>query len=449
MSLKIGSLGSPPRGRGRLTPPGCRPAGRGLTPAWAGTAQRKGHDTIIDRAHPRVGGDGFRPDETDLYAKGSPPRGRGRLAELSGCRPGSGLTPAWAGTAPRFGPRFPGLRAHPRVGGDGSSMAVRSERCRGSPPRGRGRRWADHFYPDRGGLTPAWAGTAAIGHRVCPFLGAHPRVGGDGGDPKAGIGARQGSPPRGRGRPRRASDPPRGLGLTPAWAGTATRRAAGSVRLRAHPRVGGDGCPRDGWLRPWPGSPPRGRGRRPVTGPRRPRPGLTPAWAGTAKAGVVTYKVGGAHPRVGGDGALADLQAAVDEGSPPRGRGRQRRCPGMGDQRGLTPAWAGTAPIGGVWRLGEQGSPPRGRGRPGCPLGRRGLRGLTPAWAGTANGGHDPRPITGAHPRVGGDGLSPPASTRGWWGSPPRGRGRLVPAPQCRPGDGLTPAWAGTASRAT
>ena len=214
--------GSPPRGRGRLAGSAALLRGRGLTPAWAGTAPCAHAATRSAWAHPRVGGDGFRPDETDLYAKGSPPRGRGRLAELSGCRPGSGLTPAWAGTAPRFGPRFPGLRAHPRVGGDGSSMAVRSERCRGSPPRGRGRRWADHFYPDRGGLTPAWAGTAAIGHRVCPFLGAHPRVGGDGGDPKAGIGARQGSPPRGRGRPSSPTIRAAGGGLTPAWAGTAT-----------------------------------------------------------------------------------------------------------------------------------------------------------------------------------------------------------------------------------
>ena len=53
---------------------------------------------------------------------------------------------------------------------------------------------------------------------------------------------RTGSPPRGRGRLSWSEWDAVGLGLTPAWAGTADHDANGAHQRGAHPRVGGDGC---------------------------------------------------------------------------------------------------------------------------------------------------------------------------------------------------------------
>ncbi len=93
------SPGSPPRGRGRPVVDASLLGSSGLTPAWAGTAHKWAGLGPRPGAHPRVGGDGRRFMGLLSGVKGSPPRGRGRhwhtMAEVEG----RGLTPAWAGTA--------------------------------------------------------------------------------------------------------------------------------------------------------------------------------------------------------------------------------------------------------------------------------------------------------------------------------------------------------------
>ncbi len=160
----------------------------------------------------------------------------------------------------------------------------------GSPPRGRGRQARSVRSVPCGRLTPARVGTALRSSTRTRRAEAHPRAGGDGDGVDLGALAGQGSPPRGRGRLDARADRWRVEGLTPARAGTAALHRAASVMTAAHPRAGGDGP------YPWQaeaagmGSPPRGRGRlrRPRAG--LPRPGLTPARAGTALAGKVLYE---------------------------------------------------------------------------------------------------------------------------------------------------------------
>ncbi len=149
--------------------------------------------------------------------------------------------------------------------------------------------------------------------------------------------------------------------------------------------------------------------------------------------------------------------------SPPRGRGRRRRCRGRAPIRRLTPAWAGktiqlprsrvdhpTHPrVGGedvtnnVPKVHEVDSPPRGRGRQRCRRRARRVRRLTPAWAGktTRNAGVEGGVST--HPRVGGEDPSGIGGSRGHLDSPPRGRGRQPSRHRRRLGRRLTPAWAG------
>jgi len=213
-----------------------------------------------------------------------------------------------------------------------------------------------------------------------------------------------GSPPRGRGRLR--------------------RRRSRAPTSWAHPRVGGDGLMLGLSILGYEGSPPRGRGRRADRAGQRGELGLTPAWAGTAWCSRLRSTFGRAHPRVGGDGWSFISQAALELGSPPRGRGRLAVGGGRDRRPGLTPAWAGTAAELMLENRALSGSPPRGRGRHDrVRVWLRG-RGLTPAWAGTARSSSAPTPGKRAHPRVGGDGQNGSWISSASSGSPPRGRGR-------------------------
>ncbi len=117
----IGDYGSSPRGRGR--PPGVPRAARDrrLIPARAGTAWPPWSRPWCGSAHPRAGGDGFRPPTRTGAPDGSSPRGRGRPTTRCGPPARPGLIPARAGTADRYVRGELALAAHPRAGGDGFS----------------------------------------------------------------------------------------------------------------------------------------------------------------------------------------------------------------------------------------------------------------------------------------------------------------------------------------
>ena len=73
--------------------------------------------------------------------------------------------------------------------------------------------------------------------------------------------------------------------------------------------------------------------------------------------------------------------------------------------------------------------------------------GLIPAWAGktTVRSVHGPR--MSAHPRVGGENLTPAGRLVIDGGSSPRGRGKLIVFLLLRFGGRLIPAWAGKTCR--
>ncbi len=437
----------------------------GLTPARAGTAGTCRREPSAARAHPRAGGDGSSSPQRRPGGTGSPARGRGRQIKQGDRTHAHGLTPARAGTACTSRPTSYCRRAHPRAGGDGVARPSMWEVATGSPPRGRGRQEPHPQRPVLRGLTPARAGTALRRRGSRGWSRAHPRAGGDGRTAIPSGTPMPGSPPRGRGRRRSVERTPDVHGLTPAPAGTALRATPDQQRPKAHPRAGGDGSAA-GQVVTFPsGSPPRGRGRRRLQDGRRRRPGLTPARAGTAPAAARRGAPGGAHPRAGGDGLIGAPSRTHAVGSPPRGRGRPYRCISSGTRNGLTPARAGTAykqrieaararahpraggdgTATGFARTRSLGSPPRGRGRlPPNPSEHPG-EGLTPARAGTAETDARCAPPGRAHPRAGGDGPPVPNWSLCAGGSPPRGRGRPAGRPPRAPDAGLTPARAGTA----
>ena len=195
---------------------------------------------------------------------GSSPRGRGKL-----------LT---------FTLRHSQRLAHPRVGGENPRAVGCFVLIKGSSPRGRGKQRACRARDGWGRLIPAWAGKTH-GHSFCVGTGrAHPRVGGEnaGASPAGGLAA--GSSPRGRGKhhqpPARAPAP----GLIPAWAGKPHHLTYLALTLPAHPRVGGENTHRALVGPGFPGSSPRGRGKRKCFLHVLYARGLIPAWAGKTRS---------------------------------------------------------------------------------------------------------------------------------------------------------------------
>ena len=150
-------------------------------------------------------------------------------------------------------------------------------------------------------------------------------------------------------------------------------------------------------------------------------------------------------------------------GSPPRGRGKDGSPPPAPVRPGITPAWAGKRVmfhrpflclrdhprVGGeklhklVLFLPAEGSPPRGRGKAFWTIKVLAISGITPAWAGKSDMLCCSFFLGKDHPRVGGEKLASGAAKAGAWGSPPRGRGKVILHPIHCPHGRITPAWAG------
>ncbi len=93
----VGVLGSPPRGRGKGSHPFLGACNAGITPAWAGKSTGKGQHPERGWDHPRVGGEKMIAHIRANVSLGSPPRGRGKVGHSVTSVISSGITPAWAG----------------------------------------------------------------------------------------------------------------------------------------------------------------------------------------------------------------------------------------------------------------------------------------------------------------------------------------------------------------
>ena len=155
----------------------------------------------------------------------------------------------------------------------------------GSPPRVRGKAEVRHERDQEPGITPACAGK-----RHCPRFRPgktrdHPRVCGEKDAICKSCPARQGSPPRMRGK---AGWPLCGLpciGITPAYAGKSQPWRSYSQRRWDHPRVCGEKRPAVDGKRPLRGSPPHVRGKVKDPVPVSALVGITPACAGKSLIG--------------------------------------------------------------------------------------------------------------------------------------------------------------------
>ncbi len=154
-------------------------------------------------------------------------------------------------------------------------------------------------------------------------------------------------------------------------------------------------------------------------------------------------------------------------GSPPHGRGKVRQQPAIVVLTGITPAWAGKRRFFVLChnraqdhpRMGGEksfiyllpffrlGSPPHGRGKGQEPERWTLWPGITPAWAGKRMLWSEEKPLTGDHPRMGGEKAPQGQRLNLRLGSPPHGRGKVHLFRPCPRRTGITPAWAGKSQR--
>ena len=139
--------GSSPRGRGKRCRRRRPPTRRGLIPARAGKTIGRDGVSDVKRAHPRAGGENMFYETELADARGSSPRGRGKLECGLTVLGGERLIPARAGKTPERAATRQCAWAHPRAGGENAIRAETVDGLRGSSPRGRGKRPADSQRP--------------------------------------------------------------------------------------------------------------------------------------------------------------------------------------------------------------------------------------------------------------------------------------------------------------
>ena len=251
-----------------------------ITPAYAG--KRLCYSLCLPPLwdHPRVCGEKVIPCTPGLHIKGSPPRMRGKAGSHTQPNNEPGITPAYAGKSLTIQKMSTASRDHPRVCGEKCCLNVIPNSIKGSPPRMRGKVTLLYALADREGITPAYAGKSAVYAEIVLYCGDHPRVCGEKPFPARQARMCRGSPPRMRGKDRRAVDGKSPPGITPAYAGK--RCWCGfSGRLGGdHPRVCGE---KGRAVPPWaeePGSPPRMRGKVLIHSIIVQPFGITPAYAG-------------------------------------------------------------------------------------------------------------------------------------------------------------------------
>ena len=211
------------------------------------------------------------------------------------------LIPARAGKTVDGWRPCQGGPAHPRACGENVVAGVIRMGRRGSSPRVRGKLdqqiWelkAPRLIPARAGKTPRSTTTS------CPAA-AHPRACGENRLRAGRILRQAGSSPRVRGKRRRRSRVPGGVGLIPARAGKTSRRRSRGRPCSAHPRACGENLPRSTTQAACRGSSPRVRGKPPPSPARTPKSGLIPARAGKTVGVGVKRDDAGAHPRACGE----------------------------------------------------------------------------------------------------------------------------------------------------
>ena len=226
--------------------------------------------------------------------------------------------------------------------GEQFSKITESVQLIGSPPRARGAATRHATVRHWRGITPACAGSSRGFRSPRKSRRDHPRVRGEQWRAMEDRGSLPGSPPRARGAESAWSDAEPFGGITPACAGSRSRRKATFRISTDHPRVRGEQTSSQSLSTGCDGSPPRARGAE-GEGPRHDvRPGITPVCAGSSLPAGRPRRPARDHPRVRGEQTTRPGQFLPRAGSPPRARGAGAEAHRDPAGLGITPACAGS-----------------------------------------------------------------------------------------------------------
>ena len=212
----------------------------------------------------------------------------------------------------------------------------------GSPPHARGAPFAALDAKSAPGITPACAGSTSGGKLRRDAEQDHPRMRGEHMLSLIEAGPEKGSPPHARGAPIAFHRGRRLEGITPACAGSTTRKRCLTRRRRDHPRMRGEHCFNSDRNTRLSGSPPHARGaHEPQRNPTA-RRGITPACAGSTSSVRVQPAQPRDHPRMRGEHLVKGVVRYDDMGSPPHARGAPNPVNHAVVPNGITPACAGS-----------------------------------------------------------------------------------------------------------
>ena len=237
-----------------------------------------------------------------------------------------GITPAYAGKSLFILRQNLSFRDHPRVCGEKKASPAMTGNPQGSPPRMRGKVLQNGVLAFEFGITPAYAGKSDKPASSTAQGQDHPRVCGEKWFSADIPATEPGSPPRMRGKEKKKHYVQFCMRITPAYAGKSFLTSSGSASNWDHPRVCGEKEDALPVFCTDSGSPPRMRGKVVTLEILGDNLGITPAYAGKSQGLNRLQSVVRDHPRVCGEKACACCKNCDVLGSPPRMRGKALLC---------------------------------------------------------------------------------------------------------------------------
>ena len=247
--------------RGKLNLAHSKSGDTGITPADAGKTCRFGVFCRARWDHPRgCGENNF--STADMYsAIGSPPRMRGKLLSATVDAGNNGITPADAGKTVCCRLSAGANQDHPRGCGENVIIAGLYSAKDGSPPRMRGKHTLSRVGRLLVRITPADAGKTLADISSPPVIWDHPRGCGENQTQSEFSVLPKGSPPRMRGKLSRLIASITSTGITPADAGKTHTQTECHAKTQDHPRGCGENRKPKTHYTGAKGSPPRMRGK--------------------------------------------------------------------------------------------------------------------------------------------------------------------------------------------
>ena len=190
-----------------------------ITPAYAGKTLSPPHGGGLHPDHPRVCGENLHLIHIETSGAGSPPRMRGKLSPPTWWGGTPRITPAYAGKTIQSTCAICLTKDHPRVCGENLPIPDKRLGTLGSPPRMRGKRSGMVSALCITRITPAYAGKTGVHHIVPLMAEDHPRVCGENSTQSKAIVFGRGSPPRMRGKHAICYQSRHACRITPAYAG--------------------------------------------------------------------------------------------------------------------------------------------------------------------------------------------------------------------------------------